>query len=58
MVKIIQVWFTVSIIIGALIYLWSISNGKERWQLTKIVLIAILCGLISTMLLSLIYILF
>jgi hypothetical protein len=58
MIKIIQVWFTVSVLIGALIYLWSIATGKERWQLTKIVLIAILCGLISTMLLSLIYILF
>ena len=58
MTKIIQVWFTVSIIIGALIYFWSIATGKERWQLTKIVLIAILCGLISTMFLSLIYILF
>ncbi len=58
MIKIIQVWFTVSILIGALIYLWSIATGKERWQLTKIALIAILCGLISTVFLSLIYILF
>jgi hypothetical protein len=58
MIKIVQVWFTASVLIGALIYLWSMVNGKERWQLTKIVLIAILCGLISAMFLSLIYILF
>ena len=58
MVKILQVWFTVSLVIGALIYLWSIASGKERWQLTKIALIAILCGLISSVFLSLIYILF
>jgi hypothetical protein len=58
MVKILQVWFTVSILVGLLIYSWSIASGKERWQLTKIVLIAILCGLISSTFLSIIYILF
>ena len=58
MVKIIQVWFTVSILIGTLIYCWSVATGKERLQLTKTVLIAILCGLISSVFLSIIYILF
>jgi len=58
MIKIIQVWAMLSAVIGLLFYLWSIASGKELWQLTIIVLIAILCGLISTVVLSLIYILF
>ena len=58
MVKIIQVWVMLSAVIGVLIYLWSIASGKELWQLTIIVLIAILCGLISSVLLSIIYYLF
>jgi hypothetical protein len=47
-----------SIAIGLLIYGWNISSDKERWQLTKIVLVAILCGLVASMLLGIIYILF
>ena len=58
MLKILQVWFSLSILIGFLIYGWNISSNKERWQLTKIVLIAILCGLVASMLLGIIYILF
>jgi hypothetical protein len=58
MVKIIQVWVMLSAVIGVLIYLWSIASGKELWQLTIIALIAILCGLISSVLLSIIYYLF
>jgi len=58
MIKILQVWVMLSAVIGVLIYLWSIASGKERWQLTKIALIAILCGLISSVFLSIIYILF
>lgn len=58
MFKILQVWFSLSILIGFLIYGWNISSNKERWQLTKIVLIAILCGLMASMLLGIIYILF
>jgi len=58
MIKILQVWVMMSAVIGVLIYLWSIASGKERWQLTKIALIAILCGLISSVFLSIIYILF
>ena len=58
MLKILQVWVMLSIVIGVLIYLWSIASDKERWQLTKIVLVAILCGLVASMLLGIIYILF
>jgi hypothetical protein len=58
MIKILQAWVMLSAVIGVLIYLWSIASGKERWQLTKIALIAILCGLISSVFLSIIYILF
>jgi hypothetical protein len=58
MIKILQVWVMMSTVIGVLIYLWFIASGKERWQLTKIALIAILCGLISSVFLSIIYILF
>lgn len=58
MFKILQVWFTLSIVIGLLIYGYTVATGKERWQLTKIVLFAILCGLVASMLLSIIYILF
>lgn len=58
MFKILQVWFSLSVLIGLLIYVWNISSDKERWQLTKIVLVAILCGLVASMLLGTIYILF
>lgn len=58
MFKILQVWFSLSVLIGLLIYVWNISSDKERWQLTKIVLVAILCGLVASMLLGIIYILF
>ena len=58
MFKILQVWFILSVLIGLLIYSWNISSDKERWQLTKIVLVAILCGLVASMLLGIIYILF
>ena len=58
MFKILQVWFSLSILIGFLIYGWNISSNKERWQLTKTVLVAILCGLVASMLLGIIYILF
>ncbi len=58
MIKLLQVWILMSIAIGLLIYGWNISSDKERWQLTKIVLVAILCGLVASMLLGIIYILF
>ena len=58
MIKILQVWFSLSILIGLLIYGWNISSNKERWQLTKIVLIAILCGLIASVSLLIFYQLF
>ena len=58
MFKILQVWFSLSVLIGLLIYGWSIASGKELWQLTIIILIAILCGLVASMLLGIIYFLF
>ena len=58
MFKILQVWFSLSLLIGLLIYGWNISSDKERWQLTKIVLVAILCGLIASVSLLGIYLLF
>lgn len=58
MLKILQVWVMLSAVIGLLIYGWNISSDKERWQLTKIVLVAILCGLIASVSLLIIYLLF
>lgn len=58
MIKIVQVWFTLSIAIGLLIYFYTVATGKERWQLTKLVLFAILCATASSLLLFSIYILF
>jgi hypothetical protein len=58
MLKILQVWISLSVLIGLLIYGWNISSNKERWQLTKIVLVAILCGLIASVSLLIVYLLF
>ncbi len=58
MLKILQVWVMMSAVIGLLIYGWNIASDKERWQLTKIVLVAILCGLIASVSLLIIYLLF
>ena len=58
MIRILGVWVLVSFIIGVLIVAWRDATGKERWQLTKTVLFAILCGLIASVLMGFIYILF
>lgn len=58
MIRIIGFWVLVSFVIGLLIVAWQSASGKERWQLTKTVLFAIMCGLIASVLLGFIYILF
>lgn len=58
MIRILAVWILVSVVIGFLITIWRASTGKEQWQLTKTVAFAILCGLVASMLLGFIYILF
>lgn len=58
MVRIIGVWILVSFVIGLLIVIWQAASGKERWQLTKTVTFAILCGLIASVLMGFVYLLF
>jgi biotin transporter BioY len=58
MVRILGVWVLVSFVIGFLIVAWQVATGKERWQLTKTVAFAILCGLIASMFMGFVYILF
>jgi hypothetical protein len=52
------VWVLVSVVIGVLITAFRAGTNKERWQLTKTVAFAIMCGLIASMLLGFIVILF
>lgn len=58
MVRILGVWLLVSVVIGFLITVWRIASGKERWELTKTVMFAILCGLIASVFMGFIYIIF
>lgn len=58
MVRILGIWILVSVVIGVLITAWQMASGKERWQLTKTVLFAILCGLIASVFMGFIYIIF
>lgn len=58
MVRILGVWLLVSVVIGFLITAWRLASGKERWELTKTVLFATMCGLIASVLMGFIYILF
>lgn len=58
MIRILAVWIAVSVVIGFLITVWRIASGKERWQLTKTALFATMCGLIASVALGFIYILF
>lgn len=58
MVRILGVWVLVSFIIGLLIVAWRAASGKERWELTKTVAFAILCGLVASVIMGFIYILF
>lgn len=58
MVRILGIWLTVSFAIGLLIVFWQEATGKERWQLTKTASFAILCGLIASVILGFVYILF
>ncbi len=58
MVRILGVWVLVSVVIALLIVAWQAASGKERWQLTKTVLFATMCGLIASVLMGFVYILF
>lgn len=58
MVRILGIWVMVSFIIGFIIIAWREATGKERWELTKTVLFATMCGLIASVLMGFIYILF
>jgi hypothetical protein len=58
MIRILGVWFLVSLVIGFLITAWQAASGQERWELTKTVTFAILCGLIASVFMGFIYILF
>jgi len=58
MVRMLGVWLLVSFAIGLLIVFWQEATGKERWELTKTVAFAILCGLIASVVMGFIYIIF
>jgi hypothetical protein len=58
MIRIIGFWIVVSIVIGFLITAWQAASGQERWELTKTAAFAIICGLIASVLMGFIYILF
>ena len=58
MIRILGIWVMVSFIIGFLIIAWREATGKERWELTKTVFFAILCGLIASVFMGFIYIIF
>jgi membrane associated rhomboid family serine protease len=58
MIRILAVWILISVAIGFLVTVWQAAAGQERWKLTKTAAFAIICGLISSLLLGFIYILF
>ncbi len=58
MIRMIGVWILLSVVIGVLITLFREGTNKERWQLTKTVAFAIMCGLIASLLLGFIVVLF
>ncbi len=58
MIRMIGVWILLSVVIGVLVTLFREGTNKERWQLTKTVAFAIMCGLIASMLLGFIVVLF
>lgn len=58
MIRIIGVWILFSVVIGFLITAVQIATKKERWQLTKTVAFATMCGLIASVLLGFIVIIF
>jgi len=58
MFRILGIWILVSFVIGVLITIWQASTGQERWKLTKTVFFATMCGLIASVLMGFIYIVF
>ena len=58
MVRILGVWVLVSFVIGFLIVAFRSATNRERWQLTKTVAFAIMCGLLASVLMGLIVVLF
>ena len=58
MIRILGVWVLVSFVIGFLIVAFRDATNKERWELTKIVAFATMCGLIASLLLGFIVIIF
>ena len=58
MVRILGVWVLVSFVIGFLIVAFREATNKERWELTKIVAFATMCGLIACLLLGFVVVLF
>jgi hypothetical protein len=58
MIKILSVWILLCVAIGFFITMWREGTGQVRWQLTKTIVFATLCGLVASVLLGFIYILF
>jgi biotin transporter BioY len=58
MIRILGVWILVSFVIGFLVVAFRDATNRDRWQLTKTVTFATMCGLIASVLLGLIVVLF
>ena len=58
MIRAILYWLVLSVVIGAGITVFQQLSGKEKWQLTKIVAYATMCGLLAIVVLAFIVVLF
>ncbi len=58
MIRILGVWVLFSVVIGIIITAYRAGTKKERWELTKTLAFATICGLIASLLLGFIVIIF
>lgn len=58
MSRMILIWLILSVAIGFGIMAWRQLNGKEQWQLTKLVGYATMCSLVAVVLLGIMVVLF
>lgn len=58
MVRMILVWFILTVFVGAGIAAWRQLSGKEQWQLTKTIVYATMCSLVAVVALSFIVVMF
>ena len=58
MVRMFGLWLAVSFAIGLLIVFWQEATSKERWELTKTVMFATMCGLLASVLMGFVVVIF